>query len=353
MRIMLPTVYDTHGGSTRVLLAAAEALRAEHVVQVRGPIPEADVRTPARFPAAPLAGTRAKLAALPRLAGLIAREAAALRAFRPDVVYVHDEPSLYVHGLAARALRPRPTIVWHLHAGAGQGLSRRLREALADRRIVISRHGADASRLPTDRVRNPLTAPPAPREGCDPAALAVVGALTPRKNQMLALDTLALLAREGEGASLALIGPPLNGAYAQALRRRAAACPGAVRLLGGLPAAAVWEEVAGIALFPALRENQPLALAEALAAGIPFVATDIPAHREMVEEAGADPACLALPEPAAFARALRHARAHPPDPGLRARVRALYAPARFAAETRAVMRAVALARNLDAARPAC
>ena len=181
MRILLPTLYDTHGGSTLALLAAAAALRSRHEVRVRAPIPEADDRVPPDLPAEPLATRRAKLAVLPRLARLVLREAAALRAFRPDVVYVHDEPSLYVYGLAARCLRVRPTLVWHLHMRPGSGPTRLLREALADHRVVIARHAAGESRLPTTRLRNPLpsSGPAAPRSV---GTIAVVGALSPRKN---------------------------------------------------------------------------------------------------------------------------------------------------------------------------
>ncbi|HEX8417171.1 MAG TPA: hypothetical protein VF641_06155 [Methylobacterium sp.] len=55
-RILLPTLYDTRGGSTRVLLAAAEALRRDHAVTVRAPLPEADEPALALFPARPLSG---------------------------------------------------------------------------------------------------------------------------------------------------------------------------------------------------------------------------------------------------------------------------------------------------------
>ena len=77
MRILLPTLYDTRGGSTRVLLAAATALAERHAVTVRAPLPEAHERTPADFPSQPLESLPAKLAVLPRLAGLVARDLAA------------------------------------------------------------------------------------------------------------------------------------------------------------------------------------------------------------------------------------------------------------------------------------
>ena len=206
MRIVLPTLYDTRGGSTRVLLATAAALRAEHAVRVRAPLPEADDPAASGFPAWPLAGRWAKLAVLPRVAALVAREAAYLRRVRPDAVWVHDEPALYVYGLAARALRPRPQIVWHLHMAAGTGLARRLRRALADRVVSVSRHAA-AGVPGAALLRNPVEAPAEAPASAGPLAVTVVAALTPRKNAALALDVLAALPPH---TRLTVVGPPLD-----------------------------------------------------------------------------------------------------------------------------------------------
>lgn len=346
-RILLPTLYDTHGGSTRVLLAAAEALRADHAVTVRGPIPEADARTAALFPSRPLAGPWRKLGVLPRLARLVAAETVALRRLRPRVIHVHDEPSLYVYGLAARALRPRPFVLWHLHMNAGEGRLARLRVRLADAAVVISGHAGPPAGLPYSLIRNPLGPHrPAPFAGDAAARLAslgVVGALDPRKGQDLAIEALAVLRRlpGGEGARLTLVGPVLDGAYAIALRTRVAALglSGAVTFAGPRPAAEAFSGI-GLALFPSAYENQPLALAEALAGGVPVVASDIPAHRAMLEEAGADPAALTPREPEAFAAAILAASERLPPPEVAARVEALYAPERFAQDIRGLHRRI-------------
>ncbi|TXM64853.1 glycosyltransferase, partial [Methylobacterium sp. WL69] len=154
MKILLPTLYDTRGGSTRVLLAAAEALAPVHAVTVRAPLAEADDPAPALFPSRPLTGLWRKLAVLPRLVRLLVRETRALRRLRPDLIHVHDEPSLYVYGLAARALRPRPFVLWHLHADAGAGRTARLRVALADACILISPHVAPPRGLPATLIPN-------------------------------------------------------------------------------------------------------------------------------------------------------------------------------------------------------
>lgn len=332
MRILLPTLYDTHGGSTRVLLAAAQALRPLHTVTVRAPLPEADERVKPRFPSRPLTGWARKLAVLPRLARLVAGEALALRRLRPDVIHVHDEPSLYVYGLAARFLSPHPHLVWHLHADAGRGRLARLRVVLANSCILISDHIAPPRGLPATLIRNPLPPlAPLPAPAGDPlAALAVVGAVVPRKGQDLAVEALARLRPTHPHAHLTLVGPELDTAFAAALRARITALglDDAVDFAGERPPETAFAGV-GLALFPSRAEAQPLALAEALARALPVAASDIPAHRAMRAATGADALPLATPTPDALAAALLTAARTAPSPTLAARAQALYDPIHF------------------------
>lgn len=352
MRILLPTLYDTHGGSTRVLLAAAEALAGPHDVTVRGPIPEAHECTKPRFPSRPLVGPRRKLAVLPRLAGLVASEAVALRRLRPDLIHVHDEPSLYVYGLAARLVRPRPFMLWHRHAPGLGGRADFLGAALADACLVISPHAEPALGLPWRLVRNPLPALPSPSPPLDPAArlagLAVVGAIDLRKGQDRAIEAFAALVRlpGTQAARLTLIGPVLEGAFEASLRARVAVLGlgDRVSFAGPRPPDTAFEGVA-LGLFPSRSEMQPLALAEAMARGLPVVATDIPAHRAMLEDAEADPDSLAAPDPDSLADAILRAASAPAEAGLAQRTRALYAPERFTADLRAAISALMEARS--------
>jgi glycosyltransferase involved in cell wall biosynthesis len=332
VKILLPTLYDTRGGSTRILLAAAQALRPTHTVTVRAPLPEADEPVRARFPSRPLTGRWRKLAALPRLVRLMAQEIPALRRLRPDVIHVHDEPSLYVYGLAARMVRPRPHLLWHLHADAGRGRLARLRVALADSCILISDHIAPPRGLPATLIRNPLPVlAPLPAPAGDPlAALAVVGAVVARKGQDLAIEALARLRRTHPQARLTLIGPELDAAFAATLRARIAALhlDDAVRFAGERPPETAFAGV-GLAVFPSRAEAQPLALAEALARALPIAASDIPAHRAMRAAVAADTLPLAALTPEALATAILTAARTTPPPSLAARTLALHDPARF------------------------
>lgn len=345
-RVLLPTLYATQGGSTRVLLAAADALREEFDVTVRGPIARADERTEQRFPDRPLAGPWRKLAVLPALAGLVTREILALRRIRPDTIHVHDEPSLYVYGVAARALHPRPRLVWHIHVDPGRALEARLRRRLADFAVMISTHTEVVLNLPHVLIRNPL-GPNRPKgiSGTRPeerlAALGVVGALYPQKGQDRAIAALALLKNlpGGEGARLTLVGPVLDEDYAQGLRRQVTklGLSEAVAFAGPRPPEAAFDGI-GLALFPSLSENQPLALAEALAGGLPTVASDIPAHRAMLAEAGTSAATLTRGEPEDFSAAILSAARTVPLPVIAKNIEALHAPERFAEGVRALHR---------------
>ena len=138
------------------------------------------------------------------------------------------------------------------------------------------------------------------------------------------------------GAHLTLVGPELDPAYAAALRARIVALglDDAVRFAGARPAETVFSGIA-LAVCPSRAEAQPLALAEALARGLRLAATDIPAHRAMLEAIGADTTTLAAPTPAALASAILCAARTPPVADFATRTRHRHDPFRFTAALRA------------------
>lgn len=341
MRILLGSLYPNLGGSNRVLLAAARALATEHEVIVRAPLSEASHPAPAAIPVAPLVGPGAKIRILPHLASVLARELVFVRRTRPDILYVHDEPALYVYGVLGRLTR-RP-VIWHVHMTVGGGLTGRLRDALCDRRIAISRFAVAErpSTKPTALLRNPLLSPPPSPASAVPnrLSLCVVGASSPRKNQALALETLRVLRERGRDADLILVGPEIDPAYSRTLRDRAHALNLMDRVVfaGARPPGQAWPNGA-VALFPSIYENQPLALVEALAGGFPLVAADIPAHREILADVEAEPGCLVRHDPIAFADAVERAARTPANEALARRTAALFSRERFDEAVRALFR---------------
>jgi glycosyltransferase involved in cell wall biosynthesis len=119
-----------------------------------------------------------------------------------------------------------------------------------------------------------LRAPEGPRA---PYLLAV-GTFEPRKNLPALLEAFRMLRREGRDLQLVVVG---RQAFTQLLPLGELAPH--VRLTGAVSDDALHALYAGAACFvmPSLHEGFGLPLAEAMAAGIPAVASDIPALREV------------------------------------------------------------------------
>ncbi len=113
----------------------------------------------------------------------------------------------------------------------------------------------------------------------DAAVLLSVGELIPRKNHRMVLDALAALDRPdvyylvcGQG--------PLHGELRQYAHRRGIGAR--VRLAGYREGMERILRNADIFVFPSLQEGLPVALLEAMAAGLPCAASDIRGNRELV-----------------------------------------------------------------------
>jgi glycosyltransferase involved in cell wall biosynthesis len=179
--------------------------------------------------------------------------------------------------------------------------------ALAAR--VAARHPRAAARIavlandlpPAPAGGAPRPAPrPAPRR---PLAAAAVGVLEGRKNLGLLLDALALLPAGAVHLTLFGDGP---SAAALAARARERGVEAAVTFAGWTEPDLLWPRV-DLLLMPSLHEGAPNAVLEALAGGVPVLASDLPEHREIL------PAELLLPadDAAAWAERLGRIAARP------------------------------------------
>jgi glycosyltransferase involved in cell wall biosynthesis len=140
-----------------------------------------------------------------------------------------------------------------------------------------------------------------PREGPRAPYLLAVGTFEPRKNLPVLLEALRALRREGRDLALLVAG---RQAWTHSLPVGDLAPH--VRLLGTVPDDELAALYAGAACFvmPSLHEGFGLPLAEAMAAGVPAVASDIPALREV----GGETVRYADPnDPESFAAAIRTA----------------------------------------------
>jgi glycosyltransferase involved in cell wall biosynthesis len=137
--------------------------------------------------------------------------------------------------------------------------------------------------------------------------LLAVGTLEPRKNIPVLVEAFRQLRREGRDLELVLVG---RQGWADSLPLGDMAAH--VRLTGAIPDTELAELYAGAACFvlPSLYEGFGLCLAEAMAAGVPAVASGIPALREL----GGDCVRFADPEsPGDLAAGIRDALDRRPE----------------------------------------
>ncbi|MGY1836927.1 glycosyltransferase [Blastococcus sp. SYSU DS0510] len=234
----------------------------------------------------------------------------AIGAQRPDVVAVNlvDPGSNAAAVAAALAVAPT-TATLHLAGSTGTGAQRAALAALLGRLGAVLTPSADGRALLVarlglrpDRVHVVPNGVPVPPDPAGPAGrpvprLGALGRLTGQKGFDVLLEAVRRLVDEGLPVDVLIGG---DGRDRTALRSRAqglpVAFPGFVTDVRGF--------LAGLDLFclSSRREALPLVLLEAMAEGLPCVATDVGAVREAV---GDDAVVVPAEDPGALAGALR------------------------------------------------
>jgi phosphatidyl-myo-inositol alpha-mannosyltransferase len=256
----------------------------------------------------------------------VARIRAALHSFRPDVVHVH-EPLTPSTGMFA-ALLSRPPVVATFHAYAERSglytaaapLLNVIWRKLAVR-IAVSRA---AGRFVGKRFRGEVRVIP---NGCDvdlfagatpssdlPSGRRVLWThrLDPQKGFRTALGAFRLLAEEHPDLWLVVAG---DGSDRAGLRTLPEATRNRVVMLGAVPHGRLPAYHAGANVFiaPAVgQESFGMVLVEAMAAGVPVVASDIPGYAEVATD-GVDALLFPPGDAGAMAVAVRRLL---DDPGL-------------------------------------
>jgi glycosyltransferase involved in cell wall biosynthesis len=225
----------------------------------------------------------------------------------PTPVLWRGRAALTVHD-AAPWLHPDaadPGTRWYLRPLYPQALSR------AEAIFTVSAAARDdlvrAAGAPAERIHvvpngvDPLFFEARAHEGPRAPYLLAVGTFEPRKNLPLLLEVLRRLRREGRDLSLVVAG---RQAWTHSLP--VGDLVPHVRLVGTVPDEELAALYAGATCFvmPSLHEGFGLPVAEAMAAGVPVVASDIPALREL----GGETVRYADPHDAeSFAEAVRRA----------------------------------------------
>lgn len=223
----------------------------------------------------------------------------------PDLIHWNlFEPFIFRGGTIAALPWGRPSVVTDHLPMMRNGRHYELTRRLANRRfaamIVVGESGAQAARehwrrLPTLRVvRNGIEVSESgrrepPADG--PVRLLFVGRLEAQKNPLFARRVLEALRARGVEAELRVVG---EGSLAPQL------AGDGVELTGFVADVTPHLLDAHLLLSPAAFEGLPLAPIEALATGLPVLASDIPPHREL---AALSPALQLLPaaDPEAWA----------------------------------------------------
>jgi glycosyltransferase involved in cell wall biosynthesis len=198
---------------------------------------------------------------------------------------------------------------------------------VSDRILTVSDHGTAAMRelvpgVAVATVHNAVDVGAFERATpeTEPASASYVGTLTRRKGLIDLSAALDLLVERGTALPLVVVGGSNEVGEEEAGEVRSAVERGRgdVTFLGSLPPAGVRAQLATSSLFilPSHEEGQPIAILEAMAAGLPVVVTTIGANPDVVRD-GVDGFLVPPRDPAALADAVGRLVG---DPALRARM---------------------------------
>ena len=326
MRVVLacPYAWDAPGGVQVHVGQLAQYLQERgHTVLILAPAlapttkqaAKPWVRLVGRAVRVPYKGTVAPICFSVRSARLVG---SAMRSFGPDVVHVH-EPMTPSTGMLATVRSHSPVVAtFHAFAEASALYSAAapvLRPIWSKLRVRIAVSEAaagfvrsrfqDGIRVIPNGCDVELFARAQPLPGLPPGRRMIwVGRLDEQKGFPIAVRAFDILAAEFPDLSFVVVGEGRDRAavstLARDIRRR-------VVMAGSVPHQDLPPYLSGADVFvaPALgQESFGIVLVEAMAAGVPVVASDIPGYREVVRD-GVDGIVVPPGDPAAFAEAAR------------------------------------------------
>jgi phosphatidylinositol alpha-mannosyltransferase len=315
-----PYSWDAPGGVQGHIAQLSHHLRERgHDVLVLAPGDKPGFRDGARVVGRPypvhVNGSVARLCFSPRSSRIVRK---AFSAFGPDVIHVHDPltPSTAMLGVLHKTAPVVATFHSYFARDHFEGrlytavapllrpvwrrIDRRLAVSEAARYSVCSRMGT----LPVEIVPNgadvELFAQATPADLPDGRILLFVGRLEPRKGFPVAVKAFAELAPRYPDLRLVVVGA---GEQAQAVEALRPELRQRVHMLGKVPNEALptYHRAADVFVSPATgSESFGIVLVEAMAAGLPLVASDIAGYREVARHeregllvAPSDPRALA------------------------------------------------------------
>jgi glycosyltransferase involved in cell wall biosynthesis len=185
---------------------------------------------------------------------------------------------------------------WHWHRDFWKyRMLMRLSAPLTPDLVCVTEHVAEGVRLHFGRVarrihviangiateRFPFRGPPRPVEG-RPIEIVMVARLDSGKNHAALIEAVRILLERGEAVRLTIVG---DGGLRREIECQAAPLGDAVRVLGArrdVPELLAAADVFAFIVQP--EEGLGIALVEAMAAGLPIIASDVGACREVLED---------------------------------------------------------------------
>ncbi|MBI5103611.1 MAG: glycosyltransferase [Solirubrobacterales bacterium] len=305
----LLTLIDALGGQVEAIAACPDGPLAE-ALHARGVPVHRTVGTDASFRLHP----RHTPQALAEMTAAAAQTARAVRRSGAQLVHANTARAGLIAVLARRFGAPPPVVHIRDWVPAGRASSLVLGTLRRHAGAIVANSRWTAEQLPPGpaplhTILNPVDAASFAAAELDPAearaalglapedeVLGVVGQLTPWKGQSDAVRTLALVRRERPRARLLVAGSVRfgaastrfdNAAYERELRALPAALdlpPGAVRFLGERDDVPRVMRALDLLLVPSWREAFGRVAAEALATGVPVIATDAGGPAEIVRD---------------------------------------------------------------------
>ncbi|MDB5350590.1 MAG: glycosyltransferase [Planctomycetota bacterium] len=287
------------GGAEKVLSYLAPALQAEgaDVTVVTSAIPSPLPPAPSSVPVVHLPTSRLRFVGT----SLYMRSLRTwLECHRPDLIYVsmlkHD--AYVAIGVGRRlgipvVLRPEGAgatgdLAWQSWGRFGKTIGRQC--LLADAVVAISpairaellAAGYDAAKI--QDIPNGVPVPEAPWSPAgEPGRVAFVGRLAPEKGLNVLVDAWPLVLGDRPAARLTLIGEGPERVHLQA-QIASLGIGDAVLLAGPHPDPAALLCDSRLFVLPSREEGMSIALLEAMALGMPIVATDIPGNRGLMTD---------------------------------------------------------------------